>query len=422
MREPPLYRPFAIVAFLATLAVGTPVGIWMSSWLYLGAAAVPVQWVLLHAHIQILGFFGVLIPGVAHHLLARFTGRPVTRGPVTRWILGLLAAGVVFRLLGTGGSAPALVAAAATLEAAGFVAFGAWLWRSLDPPPLALLRWHLGLATAWLAIACLTEAVFRWEAVPSGLPVPAMAVVRATHAMALLGGAIGWVLGVLLRAGPMFATGWRVPPAAARAAPFALAAGVLLAAIGEAGPWAPAAGAALARLGELLAVGTFAALVALSGGFRRDRRTLPMVARSPEEARIFRLALASAGAAAIGAAVAAAVAWSGRPDHLLTDVVRHLVTIGLLTSVVVAMAFRLIPVLEGRALPWPRLRDVAFWCLLFAVVLRSGEWVVGRGWSGPAPWVPLSGLLVWAALACVAVSLGGVVARTPRQRDAGGGR
>ena len=141
-----------------------------------------------------------------------------------------------------------------------------------------------------------------------------------------------------------------------------------------------------------------------------------MLSRSVEESRIFRLATGSVTAAAAGAAVAAAGALAGWPTHVLTDAVRHLVTVGFLTSIVVAMAFRLLVVLEARALAWPRLRVVAFWALLGGVVLRTSEVLVAWGVPGLAPWVPLSGLLVWTALACVAANLAAVLRPPHAQR------
>jgi hypothetical protein len=277
----------------------------------------------------------------------------------------------------------------------------------------------LTLASGWFTVACLVEAVFRWSALAAGLALPDVGVLRASHAMALFGGVIGWVMGVLLRAGPMFVASWHVPLAAIRVAPLTLTAGVLAIALGEATVWTPAIAAGVARLGELIVLSTFAAVVVMSGALRRRGTALPMVARSAAEARIFRIALGSVGAALIGAALAAAAALGGQPDHLLTDVVRHLITIGVLTSVVTAMAFRLIPVLEGRPLPYPRLRAVAFWALLSAVVLRSAELLVGHGWSGRAAWVPLSGVLVWVALAAVAINLAVTIAGASRARSAG---
>ena len=233
--------------------------------------------------------------------------------------------------------------------------------------------------------------------------------------MGLFGGVLGWVLGVLLRAGPMFLARWRAPARTARVLPWVLALGVGVGSWGEAGDWSAAIGTALARLGEVIVLAGAATVMVLGGALTRVRAALPLVARGPEESRIFRLAMLSGGAAVIGAAAAVPVAWAGLDVRLLSDAVRHLVTVGVLTSVVVAMAFRLIPVLEGRALRWPRLRQVALWSLAVGVTLRSAEVLVGVGWAAPAPWVALSGVLIWIAVACVGANLAGAIcAREPR--------
>ncbi|MBI4639020.1 MAG: hypothetical protein HY727_22000, partial [Candidatus Rokubacteria bacterium] len=321
-------------------------------------------------------------------------------------LAGLLAAALVLRVAGTWSRSPDAVLVASLLHAAAFALFALWVWRSLDPPELAPLRRHLTLATGWLALACLVEVALRWRALGLPLPVPDLGGMRAVHAMGIFGGVAGWVVGVLLRAGPMFIAGWSVPSGIARAAPWLLALGAATAAVGEA-----SRESAVARLGEFVALGGVGAIMLAGGALGRARRVLPMTARSPEEARIFRLAAVSAGVAVPGGALAALLAWAGVPIHLLTDALRHLVTVGFLASVVVAMAFRLIPVLEGAALPWPALRHVAFWALLASVLGRSAEVLVGVGGRGIAPLVPLSGLLAWIALACVAANLAGAIAR-----------
>ena len=91
---------------------------------------------------------------------------------------------------------------------------------------------------------------------------------------------------------------------------------------------------------------------------------------------------------------------------------------------VVGMGFRLIPVVEGVALPWPRLRGVAFWALLAAVLLRTSEVLADYGVETILPLVPLSGVLVWAALACLGAGFLGTVIRRrgfPMTRVIGGG-
>lgn len=408
--EPPVYRPFALLGLVATLAAGIPLGVWLLAWLYLGAAAVPVEWILLHAHLQIFGFFGTLIMGVAQHLLPRFTGRPVSRSPFMLWLLALQAAALVLRIAGTAGSWPVPVLLASQLQAVAFLLFAAWVWRTLDPPPLGFLRRHLTASTLWLAGGCGLEAWLRADALASGLAGPAGAGLRVVHLMALFGGVLGWVLGVLLRAGPMFVPRWRVPARAARVLPWLLALGVGVGAWGEAGDWSAPVGAALARLGEVIVLGSATAVMVLGGALTRARDALPLAARSPEESRIFRVALLSGAAAGVGSAAAVPAAWSGLDVRVLTDAARHLLTVGVLTSVVVAMAFRLIPVLEGRALRWPRLRRVALWSLAAGVMLRSAEVLVGVvGWPAAAPWVALSGVLIWTAVACVGANLAGAL-------------
>jgi hypothetical protein len=76
------------------------------------------------------------------------------------------------------------------------------------------------------------------------------------------------------------------------------------------------------------------------------------------------------------------------------------------TTVIVAMVLRLIPVLEGTAIPWPRVPSVALVGLVAAVVLRSAQ-SLEMAYAGPAVRlaVALSGLLVWLVLAATGASL-----------------
>jgi hypothetical protein len=403
--EPPVYRPFALLAFAVALLGGIPLGLWLLGWLYLGMRAVSPPWLLLHAHLQIFGFFGTLIMGVAQHLLPRLTGRPVSRNRFLLAILGLQTAGLSLRIIGTAAGLGALILLASLLQTIAFLLFAGWVWRMLDPAPLAFLRRHLTLSTAWLAGACALEAWLRAGALASDRPLPALAGLHVAHTMGLFGGVLGWVLGVLLRAGPMFVPRWRAPVRAARALPWLQALGLGIAASGEASAWSVETATVLARLGELVILAGAAVLMLLGGVLTRAREALPLVARSPEESRIFRLAMLAGGGAVVGSAVTVAVAGAGLDVRVLADVVRHLITIGVLTSVVVAMVFRLVPVLEGRRLRWPRLRRVALWSLAVAIIVRSAELLVGLGWASVASWIPLSGVLVWLAVACPAVNV-----------------
>jgi hypothetical protein len=405
--EPPVYRPFALLALASTLLVGTPLGIWMLARLYWGWGPVPAEPVWLHAHFQAVGFFGTLIAGVAHHLIPRFAGRPVAPTRLTPWLARGLAAALALRLGGAGLGIAGASAAGALLQAAAFAALGAWVWRALRPAPLGAARTHLTVATAWLVLALGLEAGLRASSAwagsgAAGLPAGGM---RAVHAMALLGGVLGWIAGVLVRAGPMLVPRWTLAAGLVRALPGLLGAGVAVAALGAAGPWPEAARAGLERAGEAVALGTLAAVAVAGGAFRRPRGVLPMLARGGPETWLFRLAVVCAAAAAMGSAIAAGLAWAGTPLSLLGDALRHLVTVGVLTSVVVGMGFRLIPVFERGPLAWPRLRALAFGALLAGVVLRTAEVLADYGLPAVLALVPLSGALVWAALAALAACL-----------------
>jgi uncharacterized protein involved in response to NO len=329
----------------------------------------------------------------------------VRRTRLVPWLVALLAAAVGLRGAGAWAESAGTLAGAAALHAAGFAAFGAWVWRALDPPALRVLRRQLVLATAWLAAAAALETVLRSSALAAGLPGPHPGGLQVVYAMALFGGVLGWVLGVLLRAGPMFVVDWRVPSLVARTVPLLLAGAIALAALSELAPLAAAPAAVLARLGDLAALATALAVIVGAGALRRAPRALPMLSRSAAETRLFRLALACAAAAAVLAVAAGGLAAGGQPARLLADAVRHLLTIGFLTSIVAAMAFRLIPILERTPLRWPSLRLVTFWALLAAVVLRTSQVAVGVGGRPLAHVVALSGVFAWLAVAAVAVGL-----------------
>ncbi len=409
MTEPGVYRVFAGVAFGGSVLVGTPLGMWWLAWLYLGAPALSVDVLLLHAGVQVFGLFGTLIVGVAHHLLPRFTGRPVAASALTPWLAGLLGAGLALRVAAVVSGAAALTLAGVLAQAVAFGLFASWVWRTLDPPPLARLRRHLTASSAWLAAACALEIVIRLVALADGRALPDLGVMRAVHSTALLGGVIGWVSGVLLRAGPMFVPGWQVPGAVVT---LVLRGPLVAVALSVAAlPAGPVAAIALARLADLAALGTLAAVFLSAGALRRSGRALPMLSRSHAEARIVRLGAACALAGTLGAAGLALGAGAALPHHALADALRHLLTVGVLTSIVVAMTFRLIPVLEGVVLSWPWLRMVAFVALLGAVILRTAQGLAVGGWPRLGPAVALSGALAWIALAAVAASLAAAMIR-----------
>jgi hypothetical protein len=404
-REAPVYRPFAGLAYGTTIAVATPVGMWMLAGLHWGWGAAAAETAWLHAHLQIFGFFGVLILGVAQHLLPRFAGRPVTLGRMRPWLVSAMGVALGLRLAGWLGGWPLLLAAAAGIEAVAFGTFGAWVRGALGARALASTRRELAAATGWLAAACLVEAAARLVALARGDSGPAATWIGAAQAMGTYGGVLGWIVGVLVRAGPMFVSGWRVPGPLAGSAWLAIGLGALVAGAGELGG-AGGAGRASARFGEAVALGT-GVVVAAAGGLWRRRRSgvLPLHGRGGPELVLLRLAWGSAALGVVALGAVGGLIALGIPPSLLGDAARHLVTVGFLTALVLAMTLRLVPVLEGRALPWPRVPEWTAWALGAAVVLRTAEVAADYGWEPVLRVVPLSGALAWAALVAGGASL-----------------
>ncbi|MCC6194120.1 MAG: cbb3-type cytochrome c oxidase subunit I [Burkholderiales bacterium] len=69
----------------------------------------PVQALRAHAHLMLLGFVGMMIFGVALHVLPRFTGRVLYSERVADWQFALVNVGLVAMVAGWLG-APAIVA------------------------------------------------------------------------------------------------------------------------------------------------------------------------------------------------------------------------------------------------------------------------------------------------------------------------
>jgi hypothetical protein len=185
--------------------------------------------------------------------------------------------------------------------------------------------------------------------------------------------------------------------------PWALALSVGLQAaalvVAEPGPLA----SVLARAGELVAWATLAAVIPAAGALRRSHGAPPMLSRSLPESRIFRVAVASA----LGGVLLSgwALVLGAEAPRALTDAVRHLLAIGMVGAVVIAMTFRLIPALERRPLPWPGLRAVALWTLVGAVALRTGQVMILFVPFDVAPLTTASGVLAWIAFGAAGSSL-----------------
>jgi cbb3-type cytochrome oxidase subunit 1 len=93
-----------------------------------------------HLHMLLLGFVGMMIFGVAYHVIPRFAGHPLrsNRAAGAHWWLanlGLLTMVIGFVLRARGEAVSAVIlGVGGTAAAAGAYIFAILIWRTLDGP------------------------------------------------------------------------------------------------------------------------------------------------------------------------------------------------------------------------------------------------------------------------------------------------
>jgi hypothetical protein len=115
---------FAVLAASLCLAVGVILGAWFANDAVAGA-----RLRMTHAEINLFGWTGLLISGIATYLVPRFAGQPLRWPRLAAAQLGLLGAGVLtgavaLAFRGYGHPNPTVVLVAQALVAAGFVSLG----------------------------------------------------------------------------------------------------------------------------------------------------------------------------------------------------------------------------------------------------------------------------------------------------------
>lgn len=325
-----------------------------------------------HGHAQLFGWVGLPICGIGWHFLPRLRGAPHADPRRAALALGLLAVGILVRLLtqpalasGVAG-APALRVAlvgAGALELAGASVILAAIARlPRQGPPLAgragfRAIWPLVLASFgsfWLALALNLAALVALAA--SGTSLIAAPLDRATIDLALHGCLLPMAVAMSARLFPLY---FRTSPADPRAlrAGLALAlTGLALRLGGDARQLAAVGGA-----GRLLQAGGLTLFVLALGVFAR-RRPLPRPARGPLADPIHLHALTAYTWLLFGAAL---LGWQGLVDWLpgLTappDIERHALGAGFLTLLILGVGARLLPgfarlPLRRPGLCWPTL-------------------------------------------------------------------
>jgi len=409
-----LYRRFLKAALLFTFTGGTALGAWALVLMALRGqlGGIGRGLIQVHGHYQLFGWVGLFVVGVAYHILPRLSGVPLPSYRVASLSFVLLVAGTILRAgqsLDPGDTRTAVLLVGALLEVAGCGLFAWTVSRILMPRAAGLEAYqaYLLAGTGWLVVASLlnlshavylsSRAVFE---VPPFLNVPYLTVF-------LVGFVTFWILGVSLRVLPGF-MGLETLPSVAWLLTVPLTLSVAVMAIGESSYLAgggDAARVAFATGGLALAVGLAGLTWALGIFGRRAGGAEPGPDRGYE--KFLRLGYAWLLISGAMLAVFSALALRGADmNHALVGAYRHALTVGFITTVMVGMACRIVPVFRGVPLYSTTLREWTFWLLATGNVIRVLFQVLS-GLFGPV-WLRVtgvSGILELSALALFGFNL-----------------
>lgn len=390
----------------------------------LGFLSQPSVWA--HAYVQVFGFVGLFVMGVATHVVPRFGGTELRSPRLMTWAFGLQVAGIVACASAFCLADPVMRPvwiAGATLLLGGALVFLDAMRRTVaasKPAPEMYAPWVV--AGSW------------WLVVVSALTVVAAITNDSTwHLLmwpaALFGFASSWIFGIGRRVFVVF-LGWRPGHAGCERRVFRLYQAAVV--LWTAGSW-PAEHVAIvsARLAgaAALAAATVGCSIVL-GALRRPSPATPGFDVSPRRFVYAAWVWLAIGIAAGPIYTIGATLRGGYGSIIMLDFARHAVAFGFVTQVIMGVAMRVLPVFSGRRLWSRRAQRWSFYLLNAGIALRGLEAVVA---SGLAPWawplIALSGPPAAIAVALFAANIamtvtrpGATVPAAPPLAVAAGGR
>jgi hypothetical protein len=366
-----------------------------------------------HGQLQLLGFAGLFIAGMACRLMPRFSGRPLAYPAVARTVVFFIGGGVTLR------AAAALVdadllhdlawMASAALVLAGASAFAAVVLGTLihRDSRAEATAWFFVLGAAGLVVAGTLNFALTVRDMNDGLRMLSSGDNSTLLSVELYGFVLMFIGGVATRAVPALMAHPR-SQIVARAAAAALAAGAAVHAASTLISEIDGPALGLARMNNvgLLIVAAALASIAWSTGVFHPRAN--RVARSSQTQFWF----VRTGIAWLAVA-AALLLWYGlaalsdgrRLDQFETDAVRHVLTVGVILNMMIGIALLVVPEFAGRRLQRPGEHAIV-WVILLALnagaALRIWPAMEGIDW--------LSSDRFWPMVAAGALATGAVAA------------
>ncbi len=387
--EADIYPPFIKGAILATLTGGATLGLVALTIAGLrGSLNTGLAWwtpvIQAHGHVQIFGWVALFIMGVAYHVVPRFKATDLHRPDLARRTFWLMAGGLTARALAqpyaqeTFAGFVGVAGAATELLAVGL--FARIIARTIagSQAPRAGFERYLLAGNLWfllLAVANLSSMLSM--ALTGDVVIPARLNSAVIHVEVV--GFIGlWILGVSLRILPVFLGLRALGASAVRGAFWAVNAAVALAALAEI--------SGITRLRVPAALLELGAVLVFVLGMRLFRRPAPSPHADPNPYyRKFIVAAYAWLTLATGLLVFISVyeATVAPLPRELTGSYRHAITVGFITTMIMGVASRILPVFRGVPLQGVRLLDAAFWMLNAGCAVRVVFQALGGFFGGP---------------------------------------
>ncbi len=354
-----------------------------------------------HGQLQLLGFAGLFIAGMAFRLMPRFSGRPLAYPFAVRSVVVLIGGGVGLRslapLFDSDLAHDTLVISGAVLLFAGSIAFAAVIMRTLLHPEskAEATGWFFVLGAGALAATGSLNLILTVRAINDGMRMLPVGETNALVSIELYGFILMFIGGIATRAVTTL-VGHARSQFVARIAAAALAigaasqTGVTLVSATE-GP-----SPNLDRVANvtLLIIAMALLLIVWETGIFHPRANRVASASQAQfwfvRAAFVWLVVSSllqswyaAGALSKGTTL----------DQFEVDAIRHMLTIGVVTMMIVGMAMLVVPEFAGRRLQHPEERVVP-WAMFIAInlaaMLRVWPALEGIGWLSSGRYWPMA--------------------------------
>ena len=387
-----LYRPYVRASLAVALTLGFTTG---AAMLLLSALNVDrgLWWIThaqAHGMAQLFGFAGLFVMGIAYHVVPRFRNSSIRFPWPQRASLTLVLTAIVLRF--TGQSVDLYPATGVLLIASGLLLlFGALIFaatmlttlRTGNNPYGSAERWVLA-GTIWVVIASSIHLVLTIWLVSNEALIAPLYLNSAVIYAALFGFVGSFIMGVSTRAVAGF-LGLRPLHRRLELSAFVLLQGGLLLAVFSYVLEAPADISALGML--LMSIGVVLFIAALRVLEPSSTRRAPL---SPGAFVRYGWFIRGAyfwllvGVTLIGTeSVEILSDTTVLPDEY-TSPILHVLTVGFVTSMIIGMGSRMLPLFEGAVVPGRRMLDVSMVLLSVSVLIRTVAGFTFEGFTDAA--------------------------------------